>query len=994
MLALNALALVAGSRWPVDRHNSQEFRALAFSALSVIARDFMKNLLCLLLILWLVVLGASRVDAQTTTDGYYYHVQPGDTWFSIGQATGYAVQTLQAMNPQAVRAYDLLYKEDKLLIPADYTHTGPRYHEVAAGDTWSSIAAAYAVTVHLLEAANPDAPPFLTVGVRLLVPVTAPAGTVIAPAPTPFPSDVIVPPAYRIPLETATETEAAAQMPELVPRADLPAPACPQHHSQRMQFMTEALVYWHYLAQGLVRSAENCGLIVDTLISDRDINGDGFMDLLLTYRPDPNQTSTRMDLALFLWAGEGMDLSLQAKAAGEVALLAVGDINRDERKDIVWTDKTCGTALCYTRVHIESWEAETRTWQAWTELPIAMVNADVRLVDAADLGHGLAVQIQGGEHTGADAGPQRTRTEIWASQEGQPFRMMAREHAPARYLYHVVWEAHEKTLQSPLQDLHTAQVLYRQALADNDLALWVNASEQDYLRAFSLFRLAIIASYQDAPGIAREIIGVLDSAYASSVFAYLGRAWLEVYEGLQDPVVACTAALAYAEANPATWRPFTAFGYANPGLAPIEVCPVLNPLFADGAVDLADGEQNVLSRPAPLPLFPSADQLRQMDPDTFSDSDELPPCPPTLDGYPNMIQSLLNGLQGDLLLVETWMRLCEVMTDDMGAIRMGDLNDDGFPDVVAIVGLPHEQGFGPDGMGGRLMVFYGGFAKDFHLIFEPATLGLPHLLAMEDINADGKTDLAWFDEVCNMVCLSTVDVLSWEGDHVNSFIRSDATITNGKVWLAPVPETNPGQGQQIILEGGISSLIAAGPQVSRVELWESIEGEPYRRVWLDYDPANPDSRCLGLNLVEAQALMEAAPVFGYSAALQHYQDILANPTLTACGLGNITAERELALLRGLTYFRLVQAHALAGDMRAAIQVHAQLGQELAESSFVAIAGEWRQAYAANADPVYACQIVLPLIQAEPATWQITDIFGVDHPAQSDTTLCFIPDAAT
>lgn len=960
------------------------------SCIYVITCDCMKNLLCLLCILWLVAIGSSRVEAQTTANGYYYHVQAGDSWFSIGQASGYSVQTLQSMNPQAVRAYDLLYKEDTLLIPADFTLTGPQYHVAQAGDSWSSIATQYGIAVPLLQATNPDAPAVLAVGTRLFVPPQAPADIVIAPGPTPFPEDVIVPPAYRIPLEAATESETAAPMPELVPRADLPAPVCPQHYRERIQFMEEALTYWNFLSQGLVRSVENCGLVIDTLISDRDINGDGFIDLLLSYGPERDQAPARMDLALFLWEGEGMVLSLQAQAAGTVSLLAVGDVNQDERKDILWTDKTCGTTMCYTRVHVESWDRETRTWQGWTDLPIAMVNADVRLVDAAALGDGLAVQIQGGEHARPEAGPQRARTEIWASREGLPFRLMVREHAPAHYLYHVVREAHEKTLQSPLQDLHTAQSLYRQALADNELVIWLDVSEQDYLRAFSLFRLAIIASYQYEPEIAQEIIGVLESAYASSVFAYLGRAWLELYEGLQDPVVACTAALAYVEANPATWRPFFAFGYANPGLAPTEVCPVLNPL-ADGGGGLPDIEGDVPAVPAPSPLFPSAEQFRNMDPATFASSDELPECPGTLAGYPNMIQSLLNGLQGDLLLVETWMRLCEVMTDDFGTIRTGDLNGDGLPDVVTIVSLPSAQGLGPNNRVGRLMVFYGGFANDFHLIFEPSTLGLPHLLAMEDINEDGKTDLVWFDEVCNLVCLSTVEILSWEGDHVNSFIRSDATITNGKVWLAPVPETNPGQGQQIVLEGGISGLIAEGPQVSRVELWESIDGQPYQRVWLEYDPANPASRCLGLNLVEAQTLMEAAPVFGYGAALQHYQGVLDNPTLTACGIGAITAEQELALLRGLTYFRQVQAHALAGDMRSAIQASERLGQELADSPFVAIAQQWREAYASNADPVYACQVVLPLIQAEPATWQITDIFGMDHPAQSDTTLCFVPD---
>ncbi len=957
------------------------------SAFAIRSGRYMKRVLYLLCSLLLVVVGSTRASAQTTANGYYYYVQAGDTWFAISRITGYSVQTLQSVNPQVVRDYDLLYREDALLIPADYTLTSPQYHVVAAGDTWSALAAAYDVPVHLLQATNPEAIDSLAPGMRLFIPVPAPAGTVTTPAPTPFPADVFVPPAYRIPLDT--ETEISSTVPELVPRADVSTPPCPTHSSEYISFIEAALRYWDYLVPGLVRSIENCGLVVDTLLSNRDINGDGFMDLLLSYGPPKEQTPARMDLALFLWEGEGMVRSLQAQAAGEVSLLAVGDINQDGRKDIVWTDRTCSLALCYTQVYVASWHAETRTWQEWLEQPLAMVNADIKLVDAADLGQGLAIQIQGGEHVRPEAGPQRARSEIWASRDGAPFRRLVREYAPAHYLYHVVWEAHEKTLQSSLQDLHAAQALYRQALADNELAIWHDAAEQDYLRAFSLFRLAIIAAYQNEPAIAQEIVGVLDGAYASSVFAYLGRAWLQAYQGLHDPVVACTAALSYVEANPATWKPFAAFGYANPGLIPHDVCPILSPPAVSESTDVPGTEDSPAST-VPSPLLPSAEQLRSMDPVTFASSDELPACPGTLDGYPNMIQSLLNGLQGDLLLIETWMRLCNVMSDEVGTIRKGDLNGDGQPDAVAIVGQTTDQGLGPDNMTGRLMVYLGGFTNNFHLIFEPATLGLPHLLAMEDINRDGKMDLAWFDQVCNFVCLSTVDILSWEGDHVNSFIRSGATITNGDVWLAPVPESNPGQGQQIVMDGGISDLITVGPQVSRIELWESIDGQPYQRVWLQYDPANPDSRCLGLNLVEAQTLLEAAALFGYGAAIEQYQNILDDPTLTACGIGDVTADQERALLRGLTYFRLAQAHALGGDMRAAIQVGERLRQELAESPFVTITDDWRNAYATNADPVVACQVVLPLIQAEPATWQITDIFGMDHPAQSASTLCFVP----
>ena len=57
---------------------------------------------------------------------------------------------------------------------------------------------------------------------------------------------------------------------------------------------------------------------------------------------------------------------------------------------------------------------------------------------------------------------------------------------------------------------------------------------------------------------------------------------------------------------------------------------------------------------------------------------------------------------------------------------------------------------------------------------------------------------------------------------------------------------------------------------------------------------------------------------------------------------------------------------------------------------VRIAEAWRSAYADHADAVQACQAALPIIRQEPASWQVTDLFGLDHPAETETSLCFVP----
>ncbi len=958
---------------------------------------------CLLLFLATVLLewlaaGGMLLAQQTTSSGYYYHVQPRDTWFSIAQTTGYSVDVLQSLNPQAVRDFDIVYRGEKLLIPADFSQHGARYHRVQAGEAWNGIAYSYGLKVNLLLGANGESsanPTPLTVGRSLFIPPPPSELPLNAPLPPPaLPEGVAVPAAYlsHLPDVTVLSQPEPVQHPlaELEPDPNLPEPVCPVRANETLDFMQEALAYWAHNPQGLAQSAMDCDIAIRSMISDRDINGDGFIDLLLTY--DLNALAGpghSTGMVLFHWQGDGLVLELQVKAAGELVLLVVGDINADQMSDLIYSDESCGAEVCYTAVYIESWDPGLRQWRNWTAAPVTMVNAEVKLRKAESLGEGLAVSIQGGVYESTEAGPQRVRTEIWASPGGQPFQRVANEYGPTNYLYHIVMEAHHKTLQSPFQDLHEAQILYRQALADHILTVWHDASERDYLRSFSLLQLAIIAAYQDQPEVAAEIIDVLTQVYPSSVFAGLGRVWHQAFTGSADSVVACTAAHAYVASHPATWQPFGAFGYANPSLKPADICPVLNP-FHDrpGAAAL----QDATAADGPLTsLFPSADKLRHMDPLTFAASDDLPACPGTLDGYPTMIETVLNGLKGDLILVETWLRLCEVMSDQAGALRAGDLNGDGKSDVVALVVGQDETSLGPDRQGSRMMVYYQSFGDAYSLIFMPPTLGLGSLLALEDINVDGKLDLVWVDTVCNFLCLSTVEVLSWDGDFVNSHIRKGATIANGAVRLAPVPATNPGQGQQIILEGGISGLIPDEQQVDRVELWESIHGASFQRVWFEYNPDNPASRCMGLALVEADVVLEGASAYGYGPALQLYRDVLDDPTLQACSVTGTPSATELKLLRGLAYFRLVQVHALTGDMRSALLALDEMQSELSDNPFIAIARDWRAAYAAAAHPVTACQMVLPLIQAEPATWQITDIFGMDHPSETESTLCFVPE---
>lgn len=115
--------------------------------------------------------------AEASGSGYWYTVQPGDSWSSISAATGVPVGTLQAWNPGAVRPphYWLMVGE-WLWIPTVTPPPPPcdYWYTVRSGDSWAKISRWSGVSVAALQAANPGLvrPPrhWLYVGDRMWIP--------------------------------------------------------------------------------------------------------------------------------------------------------------------------------------------------------------------------------------------------------------------------------------------------------------------------------------------------------------------------------------------------------------------------------------------------------------------------------------------------------------------------------------------------------------------------------------------------------------------------------------------------------------------------------------------------------------------------------------------------------------------------------------------------------------------------------------------------------
>ena len=177
----------------------------------------------LLLALALASTVALAQGGSPPSGGYYYTVQPGDSWLTLSGRTNIPIADLKAANPAAQHPYGWLWQGEHLFIPARTAPTPGRqasptpsataagyWYQVQKGDTWQTVARASGVPMLDLWHANPlQLRPnrWLYIGHRLWIPKAAmPSAAATSAAATVAPTAVGAPAATATPVATATRT--------------------------------------------------------------------------------------------------------------------------------------------------------------------------------------------------------------------------------------------------------------------------------------------------------------------------------------------------------------------------------------------------------------------------------------------------------------------------------------------------------------------------------------------------------------------------------------------------------------------------------------------------------------------------------------------------------------------------------------------------------------------------------------------------------------------
>ncbi|MCL4859052.1 MAG: LysM peptidoglycan-binding domain-containing protein [Caldilineaceae bacterium] len=954
----------------------------------------------------LPVVAQSAATPTETPDGFYYTVRRGEYWGLIAERFGKTVRELKAANPQLVRYGDVLRVGDELLIPGAPPPTAtplPNYEEyvVKRGEGWSTIAQKYGVRLRDLFEANPDLVRYdyiLFTGDRVRVPLPAAADAAPAATPTVLPT---VAPTEEPAIEEATPEEAieeeaveeeAVEEEAVEEEAagdeaveeDIAEEEAAETETEESDIPSEEPVgvacpadFADFPAAigALLEAPDADAAAVTAFLADCDAAVEGGVrageaDLVVVYaNPATTGANRQTDLLIFNKGAQGYTQTYRARAGGAVTLFALDDINRDAQPDVVWVDRTCGASTCFDTIEVISWDGDQ--WLDWTDGSITMAFADIRLEDVTPAGQGQELVLEGGVYGSVGAGPQRARTETWGSVDGAPYTLLDQVNAASNCLYHVVLDANEALLSGDEQGLATAEALYTKAATDTELeACWTRDDELDELRSFSLFRLALVAAYQGQPGGAVKAIESLGERFEGAIYDQVGQNWLAAYESYDDIATACGVVSRFASANPAAYEILADYGYANPSFSAAEVCPILD-------IEVVAAEPSQSATPTPATATP---------PPTDA---SLPACPADLSGYAALLPAVIAASGSDELVIETWLRQCDAMSDERGGFLLVDANGDGAQDAIFWPTVVSDLGFGPDGAQGDLLIFHGDDAGVFTLAVDEEIYGQPTLLAAEDLTGDGKLDLAWQVVGCSTFCVLEVQVVQWDGSTYVTMIQPGATIAEGEAQFAPVAEGDPGSGQQLVLTGGVSGAAEGGLAVPHTEVWQSVDGGPFHRLRWTYDRTVEGNDCMGLRLVEADVALQAAAVLGYQQAIDHYIATI-DPTLKACSIFGLNADEELVLLQGFATFRLIQAEALGGDLENARADLAALTGGQPDSDYTKAATQWLTAFEANRDAAAACQSILAIFTENAMNWQITDHFGYNHPALAAEQICFQP----
>ena len=317
---------------------------------------------------------------------------------------------------------------------------------------------------------------------------------------------------------------------------------------------------------------KGCGAINDNVggVTLAAIESPNSSDLVVVaHDPQASDLMPKGMLLVYFAGASGYVLAGEADGTGTVAMLRVGDINKNGHPDVVWTDTNCGASTCFSTLYVNSWDGTA--FRNWLEGEPTMADAQYSFKDNVLAGSGDEIMAHGGVIASAGAGPQRSWTETYFSPDGGAYRLFAKVYDKPTCLYHVVVEADAFFDDWTQAGFAPAVQAYQQAIADTSLgACGTIENEVTVLRDFARFRLMVAMA---GSGKAAQMSKIRQDITTPAILG-AANVFVDSYESYGSLIQACRDTTDYAVANPDSWQFMADWGYANPTFKADDLCPL------------------------------------------------------------------------------------------------------------------------------------------------------------------------------------------------------------------------------------------------------------------------------------------------------------------------------------------------------------------------------------------------------------------------------------
>ncbi len=350
------------------------------------------------------------------------------------------------------------------------------------------------------------------------------------------------------------------------------------------------------------------------------------------------------------------------------------------------------------------------------------------------------------------------------------------------------------------------------------------------------------------------------------------------------------------------------------------------------------------------------------------------PCVDDLPGVASIAAQVLTEWNGSSEILQSYLARCGVLEGERGAVQKATLR--GGPESEVVLALVDAQ-VGAGNPLGALAVLAAG-PLGWEVLYQSGLVADVELLTLEDVNDDENADIVWSDTTCGeRACFTTVHVTSYVDGDFRSWINGSTTLASAAVRLEDIMPQ--GSGRELVIQGGVISTVAAGPQRPITVLWASLGGAPYVAMQQSYAP----SFCLYHQILDADAALQGGPYDNYAAAIAAYRAAADDPRLVACWI----RPDEVAELRAYALYRLAVAHAYAGDLAAAGAAVEELASLYPADPLAELAQLWWVAYRTARDDAAACAVAETFAGRNPVTWQRLADYGFANPEFSADMLC-------